>query len=291
MISGPKVPISQRRGNSSASEIKAIFDIFSITAKPEPDIGVDYQCELLSGETPTGRFFGVQAKGTKKVRAKHHVSIDKKTIAYWLQLPYPTFIILLEKATGSCYWISFTDNLGKTAVEMGNNKKSISFEINNSHFLTRTEDGNAAFISKIKKDMEIFSIVRGLPQLDDSYVRYIPVAYLSLPVKSRLEDTVRTSLNCLINHWVLENKLENAYLLCKFLTDFDKSHYDHFYMFGRLNCLMGKTDEGRKALEEAIRLCQEDKTWNLRKKPTDPPIEQIILEIQSDMQRLLAKNK
>jgi hypothetical protein len=286
MTSEPKVPLSQRRGTSSEAEIKAILNNFSITAKPDPDIGIDYYCELLSGETPIGKFFGVQAKGKKDIKDKQLTSIKKSTIRHWSRLPYPVFIVASDKKTGDCYWISITDNLAKISLELENNHNTISIEIDKSHKLSRAEDGNQDFVSKIKKDIDMISLILGHPQFGEGYVRRIPVAYLSSDVRIRLEENIRTSLNCLIDHWLLEDKIEIAYTLCKFLTDFDKAHYDHFYKFGQINKLMGNKTEAKKAFEEAKRLCREDKKWNLLKEPSDPAIEYIIGLIQTEIEKL-----
>ncbi len=292
MTSEPKVPSSQRRGTSAEAEIKAILNDFSIPAKPEPDIGIDYHCELLSQDTPTGKFFGVQAKGKKHIKDKQLISIRKSTVRHWLfRLPYPVFVIVLDKESWEGYWISITDNLWNLTLQLENSHDTVSVQINKSHKLSRGENANENFVSKVKSDMEMISLVRGHPQFGEGYVRRIPVAYLSSGIRSLLEEGVRTNLNLLINHWVLEGKIGTAYFLCKFLTDFDKAHYDHFYNFGQINKLMGNKAEAKKAFEEAIRICREDKNWNLRKRPSDPAIEEIIGIIQTEIEKLPKEGK
>ena len=90
----------------------------------------------------------------------------------------------------------------------------------------------------------------------------------------------------LITHYLLSNDIKNAYLLCDFLTKVDKSHYDHFVLFGRINKLLGKKEEAKKSFEEAIKICRRDRKWNMLKAPSDPSLEEIIASIEKEMESL-----
>jgi hypothetical protein len=169
---------------------------------------------------------------------------------------------------------------------MPDSSKAVSIEINKSQILNRGENRNRVFVSKVKTDMELLSLILGHPQFGESYVRRLPVAYLSSAVRSRLQGNIRDSLNCLINHWSLEGDLKKAYLLCEFLTKFDKAHYDHFYKFGKISKLMGNKAKAKKAFKEAISICRRDKNWNRLKKLSDPPIEKIIKTIEAEIEGL-----
>lgn len=286
MTTEPKVPLSQRRGTGTEAEIKALLSDFSISAKQDPDIGIDYICELLSGDKPTGKFFGVQVKARKNIKDQQAISIKKNTVHHWVQLPFPGFLILSDKTTGECYWVSIIGNLAKLGVSMPTSSKTVSIEINKSQILNRGENRNQVFVSKVKTDMELLSLILGHPQFGEGYVRREPVAYLSSAVRSNLESNIRNSLNCLINHWSLAGDLERAYLLCEFLTKIDKGHYDHFYKFGKINKLKGNKAEAKTAFEEAISICRRDKNWNRLKTPSDPSIEEIIKMIEAEMEGL-----
>ena len=39
-----KITSSQRIGTSAEAEVKALLNDFSIPAKPDPDIGIDFNC-------------------------------------------------------------------------------------------------------------------------------------------------------------------------------------------------------------------------------------------------------
>jgi hypothetical protein len=101
MTSEPKVPLSQRRETGAEAEIKGLLSDFSISAKQDPDIGVDYICELLRGDTPTGKFFGVQVKARKNLKHRPSISIKKKTVRHWFRLPFTVFLIVLDKKRGN----------------------------------------------------------------------------------------------------------------------------------------------------------------------------------------------
>ena len=83
----------------------------------------------------------------------------------------------------------------------------------------------------------MISLIHGRPQFGDGYVRRLPVAYLPSKVRINLKENIRISLNFLISHYILENNIDRAFMLCEFLTKFDKSHYDHFGNLGRLTRL------------------------------------------------------
>ena len=132
----------------------------------------------------------------------------------------------------------------------------------------------------------MISLIHGRPQFGDGYVRRLPVAYLPSKVRINLKENIRISLNFLISHYILENNIDRAFMLCEFLTKFDKSHYDHFWKFGQINKIMGRKNEAIIAFKEAINICKADKNWNNLKKPEDPAIEEIISLIESELKKL-----
>src|SRR5260370_9753942 len=101
------------------------------------DIGIDYNCEWVYGEAPTGVLFAAQVKtftvenankpelkGTevlngleKYVIRNSHLKVDERTLRYWkgLGLPMYLFVVARTKASGQseddvldCYYKRFT---------------------------------------------------------------------------------------------------------------------------------------------------------------------------------------
>jgi len=286
MKTEPKVPLSRRRGGSAEDEIKARLKYFSIPAKPELDIGLDLCCELLEEEKPTGKFFGVQAKGTESL---DHLawSIKRTTLEYWLMQSFPVFLIVYDESADNCYWISIIQNLQDIVKKLAPASKTVSISINKSHILGKCGHQKDDFIREVKNATFLLDLFRGRPQLGEGYVRRgAPLAILSKGVVLNLNENIRTSLNFLINHYICTNKIHIAFFLCEFLTKFDTAHYDHFFKMGQIYRILGKKEEARKYFTKAIQMCKADPNWNRLKKPSDPSIEDIIKMIENEMKRL-----
>lgn len=287
MSSKPKVPLSRRRESGAEAEIKARLSYFSIPAKPEPDIGIDFYCELLDGDSPTSKFFGVQAKGTKNFGKQWRATIKKTTLEHWLSLSFPVFLIVFDEKSGNSYWISIIDNLQKIVRKIRPESKTISITMDKIHSLEKGGHRNNDFIAAIKNATALISLLYGQPQSGEGYVRpAAPLLILNQGVILNLKARIRTNLNYLINHYLLTNNIELAYFLCEFLTRFDTAHYDHFFRMGQICRILGKKDEARKYFAKAIQMCKEDPNWNRLKKPSDPSIEDIIRMIENEMKRL-----
>lgn len=286
MISKPKILRSKKLGTSAEAEIKGRLSYFSILAKPEPEMGIDFYCELLEGESPSSKFFGVQAKGTRHFKDCWRGSIKKTTIEHWLRLSFPVFLVVYDENSGNCYWMSIVHNLKSLIEKMQTNSRTISIKMDKSHLLEKGENKNDDLITTIKDDQAWISLFLGHPQFGEGYVRTLPIVYLPETTRINLNEGVRTNLDFLINHCLLRNEIETAYFLCQFLTRFDKAHYDHFVTFGRINKFLGKKEEAKKSFEEARRICKEDKNWNRLKKPSQPFIEEIIAFIEKEIANL-----
>lgn len=286
MTSKPTVSDSRRLGSSAESEIESRLKNFSIPAKPDPDIGIDFYCQLLEGEIASSKFFGVQAKGTKHFNNYWRQSFKRKTIELWLQLPFPVFIIVYDENSGNCYWKSIVHNRNSLIEKLRTNAKTISIRIEKSHSLEKGGNKNEEFIRKIKEAQSLISLICGRPQFGEGYVRTLPIVYLSKGIITNLRENIRTSMKFLINNRLLTNDIENAYFLCDFLTRFDKGHYDHFVTFGRINKFLGKKKEAKESFEEAIKICKGDKNWNRLKASSDPTIEEIIASIKKEIETM-----
>lgn len=277
---------SRRVGSSAESEIESRLKNFSIPAKPDPDIGVDFYCQLLEDGSASSNFFGVQAKGTKNFNDYWRQSFKRKTIGLWLQLPFPVFLVVHDENSGNCYWKSIVHNRNSLIEKLRTNNKTISIRMDKSLVLAKGRNENEEFIRKIKEAQSLISLIYGRPQFGEGYVRTLPIAYLSTGVVTNLRENIRASMKFLINNYLLNNDIENAYFLCDFLTRFDKGHYDHFVIFGRINKFLGKTEEARSSFEEAIKICKRDKNWNRLKTPSDPSIEEIIASIVKEIETI-----
>lgn len=64
--------------------------------KMEQDIGIDRQVEIMNADgTSTGRFAAFQIKSTRQPGCLH-VYVSHKDIAYWQNLQFPVFIVLVN---------------------------------------------------------------------------------------------------------------------------------------------------------------------------------------------------
>ena len=130
---------------------------------------------------------------------------------------------------------------------MKSNSKTVHITMDRSHVL---EDGsNDDFVKSFKEDLASISysldLFRGLPQpIGTGYVKEIPVLFLPDGIIGNINHNIRMCLVTLASHYFyLQGEKEKAYFLCRFLADFDKSHYDHFVLFGRICGSLGKIEE------------------------------------------------
>ena len=110
----PKRTKSQKIGESAAELLSSVFtDFCNVIPVPQSrDLGIDFICEIMQGEYPTGKLFNIQCKGTEKTVIKGdfiRVPIPVTTINYWLLLPNPTFLIVVDCQNYIFYW-SFPKN-------------------------------------------------------------------------------------------------------------------------------------------------------------------------------------
>jgi hypothetical protein len=105
----PRRTNSQRIGVSAADFLDSVLTNFCnvIPVQQERDMGIDFICELMQWEYPTGKLFNVQCKGTEESELKgDSIGFDIKvtTLNYWLILPNPTFLVVVDLQTSSFYW-------------------------------------------------------------------------------------------------------------------------------------------------------------------------------------------
>ncbi len=92
------------------------------------------------------------------------------------------------------------------------------------------------------------------------------------------KENIRMSLYSLVQHFMRNNDQRSAMLCCRFLGEFDKSHYNHFVWLGQLNRAEGNYKEAKKNFNEALRICERDMKW-----PTES-MKQLIQLIQKEIE-------
>ena len=102
----PKIPEFRKRGRSGEHAIASLLSTISNVMVPDYDFGLDFHCELLVNNSPSGKFFWVQAKSTESFDEVWSQYVNKETIAFWLQQVSPVFIMVFEQSSEKCYWLS-----------------------------------------------------------------------------------------------------------------------------------------------------------------------------------------
>lgn len=121
-------------GNKGEAFFESIISDYCIAHKVvgSKDLGIDFICEWVYGEQPTGVIFAVQVKtikakpqkiGTDKTLngldkftiSNSHLTIDKSTIEYWkgFGIPFYLFAIVPDKNSFNCFYKRFTPILTK----------------------------------------------------------------------------------------------------------------------------------------------------------------------------------
>jgi tetratricopeptide (TPR) repeat protein len=255
------VPWEERLGKIGEDAIEMRLLHFSITAKDQIDVGIDFYCHLLEDISPSMIYFGVQSKGTRHFDENWGHSIKKTTIGYWLTRPFPMYLIVYDEKEEKCYWWSVEEHrydLIKNLHESG--AATVYITVDRLHVLEKGK--NEEFVRKIREDSALVELFRGRPQFKgEGYVKTIPNAPRSSNELLMVKENIRQGLYSLIVHHLQRNELEPAYLYCDFLAKFDKSHYNHFLWLGLINKTMGKKKEAQISLQEALKICESDKNW------------------------------
>jgi hypothetical protein len=277
------VPWNIRLGAVGEAAIKSRLAYFSNPTKYEKDTGIDFYCELIEADSPSIPFY-VQAKGTEHFDSSWGRGIPKRVIMYWLQQQHPVFLIVYDDETATCYWMSIEDHRYSLMQRFfATGSDTIHIKVDQSHILERGQGKHEVFIAKVKEDSLSIQLFRGHPQfIGEEYVKRIPPRPRSDHEFQLIKERVRAGLYSLVQHFWATNDVETAYTYCKFLADFDKSHYNHFAWLGQISSLLGRLDIARQSYEEALRICEADKTW-----PQDS-MNEIIGSIKEELRRLEA---
>jgi hypothetical protein len=141
----PKRTQSQTTGTSAAELFSAKFtEFYNVIPVPqERDFGIDFMCELMYSESPTGHRFNVQCKGKKEVCVNPDSSDDIKinikitTINYWFRQDHPTFLVVVDRKNFIFYWSFPEDFINSKKTQSWQNKKTISIPVKKTNFITK----------------------------------------------------------------------------------------------------------------------------------------------------------
>jgi len=260
-LSLPKVPWSERLGRIGELEIIKKLLNFSTASKYEFDAGIDFYCELLVGDSPTIPFY-VQAKGTEHFDDDWGQSIGKTTILYWLYHDFPVFLVVYDKPSETCYWMSIEDQRHNLLDKMRGPTNSVYLKVDRSNILYDVREKNHEFTKKVIEGTDSILMWKGVPQPKGAgYVKQIPKPPRSQREVVNIREVTRWNLYSLIQHYWNIGDLETAFKCCRFLAEFDRSHYNHFVWLGEIAYLRGDRDGAREALKEALEICERDKVW------------------------------
>jgi len=129
----PKRTRSQKIGASAADLLNSTFVKFCnvIPVPQDRDFGIDFICEIMQGEKPTGKLFNIQCKGKEEAKVENDsitVPIKVTTLNYWLLQSNPTFLIVIDCQNRVFYW-SFPQDFIKSLTQKWQNQKTVSIPV------------------------------------------------------------------------------------------------------------------------------------------------------------------
>jgi len=252
---------NQRLGVIGESEIQKRLSYFSNVGKYEIDVGIDFVCDLLDNSSPAEPFY-VQAKGTQHFDNGWGASVKKSTIFLWLSRMSPVYLIVYDEIEKECYWNSIEDRRYELIEKMDSPNDTIYISVDRSHVLEDGKDMNDEFINKIRIDYSSIGLWYGRPiPIGREYVKLMPGPPRSKVELIRTRSNLRMNVSSLIQHYMRIEELPQALVYADFLSKIDISHYDHFFMLGRIYVKLGRKKDARKSYEEALNICERDKKW------------------------------
>lgn len=105
----PKRTRSQKIGESAADIFSSTFTGFCnvIPIPQSRDLGIDFKCEVMEGEYPTGLEFNAQCKAKSEVNNKNSslsIPVQVTTVNYWLSQRSPTFLFVYDLQSENFFW-------------------------------------------------------------------------------------------------------------------------------------------------------------------------------------------
>ncbi len=259
-----RVPWEKSLGNIGEAEIQKRLSYFALTTKIKDDVGIDFYCELLEHSEPTNEFY-VQAKCTQHFDENGGQSIKKTTINYWLLKPNPVYLIVFDEPNNLCYWMAIEDHRYELIEKMSQtNSETIYLKLDRSDTLENGKWENMDFIAKIKEDKQSIELFRGRPSfkgIAEAYVKQVPDAPRNQNELLKVRENIRQYLYSLVRYYMQADQ-QTAVLYCEFLAKFDPTgHYNHFFWLGILKLEAGDKGSAKKAFEQALWICDQDKIW------------------------------
>ncbi len=281
----------QTYGGIGESETEAKLKFFSQVFRPVPlfEYSIDFYCKLLLKGRPSNKSFWVEVKSTNQVKDAWKKSIRRETALFWLDQLSPVFIAVYDISNDVCYWISVEANRELWTKKLNKNSKSITLKVDKSHVLKKAKDPNSEFIQKIEQDTILVNAANGIPEvflkggtgITPGYAFFdFPNIELSERARNKFAQRIRFSLNFLIRDHFSRKDLDEAYRLCRILTDFDKAHYDHFELMGDICQQLEKYEEARTNYDFAIKKCKDDPNWDKNRVKGVPKISEVISGIE-----------
>jgi len=261
MTSNVKISWNQRLGRIGESEIRKRLSYFSNVGDYDTDVGIDFVCDLLRESSPSEPYY-VQAKGTQHFDSNWGQSIKKSTVFHWLTRLSPVYLIVYDEIEKECYWNSIEDKRYELIIKMDSSNDTIYINVDKTNILKDGKNANNEFIKKIDEDYGSINLFYGRPvPLGRDYVKQLPGPPRSNLEFRNIKSNIRMSVSSLIQHYMRAEDWSNAIIYAEFMTKIDKSHYNHWVWFGRINVVLGNIEEARKSYEEALRICDRDKKW------------------------------
>ena len=140
----PKRTNSQKTGESAADLLSSVLSEFCnvIPVPQSRDLGIDFICEIIEENHPTGKLFNIQCKGTDAAEIDGdsiRIPISTTTLNYWLLQPNPTFLVLVGRKDRCFYWTFpkvFLESLKKNWQE----QKEVSIPISSQNRFSQDID-------------------------------------------------------------------------------------------------------------------------------------------------------
>lgn len=133
MTNLPKRTKSQKIGVSAADLLSSVFAKFCnvIPVPQDRDLGIDFICEIMEGEHPTGKLFNIQCKGKEESKVESNsitFPVKVTTLNYWLLQSNPTFLVIVDCQNSVFYW-SFPQDFLSLLGKSWQNQQTVSIPV------------------------------------------------------------------------------------------------------------------------------------------------------------------
>lgn len=166
----PKRSNASVTGISAAEALSSTLTNFAnvVSVPVENDFGIDFMCELIKSNSPTGIPFYVQCKGTDKTiqdKTSFSIQIKVSTINYWLINNAPVLLILVDKERQKFYW-TYPYNQLKDRLKEIQNQKKVNINVSMENHFSFGEKKIPQLISQIIKDFDHEEILMTFKEIE-----------------------------------------------------------------------------------------------------------------------------